>query len=318
MSDKMRNVYIHSMTYEARDVLRLELRSCNGYDLAAFSPGGHVNLRLGHNLSRSYSLINDAKERHRYLICVRKERDGRGGSRWLHETARVGTPLECSLPRNNFPLNQDADYTVFIAGGIGITPIWSMIQKLEQLGKSWQLHYRARTRDRAALLSELRSEERTGEVVVSFGAENPRDDFGLEGIVAAAPGSAEFYCCGPAEMLEVFQKATAHIEPSRIHTERFGAGTEPAVDQGFVVRAARAGVELKVAGGQTILGVLRDAGIDAPYSCEAGLCGECKTRVISGVPEHRDMFLTEEEKELGECIMICCSGSRSPILEIDL
>lgn len=318
MPDKMQNLYIHSMTREARDVLRLELRSCNGGDLAGFSAGAHINLNLGINVSRSYSLINNPSERDRYLIAVQKELEGRGGSRWLHETARVGMPVQCSFPRNNFPLNENAKSTLFIAGGIGITPIWSMIQQLEALNRGWELHYRVRSRDRAPLIAELSSKDRTGAVNVSFGDEVHRDDFSLESIVGAAPSDAEFYCCGPTDMLKAFEKATEQIESSRIHLERFSADTEGAVNQGFVVRAVKSGVELEVAEGQTILEVLRDAGVDAPYSCEAGLCGECQTRVISGAPEHRDMFLTEDEKKSGDCIMICCSGSRSPILELDL
>lgn len=317
MSITMRDVFIYSMTFEAVDILRIELRLPDGGDLPAFTTGSHINLKLNDKLTRSYSLINDASERHRYLIAVHKDEHGRGGSRYLHETARVGQKMQCSEPVNAFPLNEDANMSVLIAGGIGITPIWSMIQRLEVLGKKWELHYRARSREKAALLTELEALGRTRNINISYSNETMRDMCDVRAIVANAPDDADLYCCGPLEMLEVFDEICAPLDVSRVHTERFQADGEIAVQGGFILKAVKSNMELEVKEGQTILQVLRDAGLDPAYSCESGLCGECQTRVISGEPDHQDLYLTEDEKESGESIMICCSGSLTPILEID-
>lgn len=317
MSNTMQDVFIYSMTFEAEDILRIELRSPEGRDLPVFTPGSHINLTLNEKLTRSYSLINDAGERHRYVIAVQKDEKGRGGSRYLHEVARVGQKLTCSQPANAFPLNEDANKSILIAGGIGITPVWSMIQKLEALERDWELHYRARSREKAALLHELEAADRKGNVNISFSNDTPRDLCDVTDIVANAPDDADLYCCGPLEMLEVFDEASATRDAARLHTERFQADGEAAVQSGFILKAVKSNMELEVRPGQTILQVLRDAGLDPAYSCESGLCGECQTRVLSGIPDHQDLYLTDEEKASGETIMICCSGSITPVLEID-
>ncbi|WP_340151315.1 PDR/VanB family oxidoreductase [uncultured Sneathiella sp.] len=314
----MQDVFIYSITFESIDVIRVELRAADGNKLAAFTPGAHINLKLHDKVSRSYSLINDADERRRYVIAVQKDADGRGGSKWLHEVARVGQKLRCGEPINAFPLNENATHSVFIAGGIGITPVWSMIQKLEKLDKPWQLYYRARARQKAPFLNELRSLGKAGKVNISFSDETSRNVCDLDTIISNAPPEADLYCCGPTGMLHSFEKACAELDSARIHTEHFQADREATVQNGFIVRAVKSNMELQIKEGQTILQVLRDAGLDPPYSCESGLCGECQTRVISGHPDHHDLFLTDEDKSSGETIMICCSGSHSSILEIDL
>lgn len=317
MSNTMQDVFIYSMTFEAVDILRIELRALDNRKLSEFTPGAHINLKLNEKLTRSYSLINDAGERHRYVIVVQKDEEGRGGSRYLHEIARVGQRLQCSEPANAFPLNENSSKSVLIAGGIGITPIWSMIQRLEALGKEWELYYRARSREKAAFLKELEAADWAGDINISFSNETMRDTCDVKAITANAPNDAELYCCGPLEMLKAFDEASASFDAARVHTERFQADSEAAVECSFIVRAAKSNLDLEVKVGQTILQVLRDAGLDPAYSCESGLCGECQTRVISGKPDHHDLYLTEKERDTGEMIMICCSGSLTPILEID-
>ena len=229
MPNTVQDVFIYSMTFEAVGVLRIELRASDDKELSVFTPGAHINLKLNEKLTRSYSLINDAGERHRYVIVVQKDEKGRGGSRYLHEAARVGQKLQCSEPVNAFPLNEDANKSVLIAGGIGITPIWSMIQRLEVLGKKWDLHYRARSRESAALLTELEAADRKGEIYISFSNETMRDICDVKAIVANAPDDADLYCCGPLEMLEIFEEMCASFDVSRVHTERFQADNEAVV-----------------------------------------------------------------------------------------
>ncbi|MAL77869.1 MAG: oxidoreductase [Sneathiella sp.] len=318
MSRNKQDLYVHSITYEAEEIFRIELRSPVGDSLAEFTAGAHINLHLADRLVRSYSLVNNPSERHHYIIAVQKEKDGRGGSKWVHETLRVGQRVEVSAPGNAFPLNEGAEHTVLVAGGIGITPIWCMIQRLEALGKSWELHYRTRSRQRAAFLEEVSSGQRSGHVHLSFSNETPRAGYDLQRIIADAPEKTEFYCCGPAEMIARFDEVAAGMDATRFHRERFQTEGEASGEGGFVVRAVKSNLDIPVREGQTILQALREAGLDPPYSCESGLCGECETRVIAGEPDHRDYFLTEAEKNSGEVIMICCSGSCSPVLEIDL
>lgn len=317
MSQTRQQLFVYSITYEAVDILRIELRAVPSGALAAFTPGAHINLHFGEGLSRSYSLINDPAMQGRYEIAVQREAAGRGGSAWIHDRLRVGERVEASLPVNAFPLSETATHSVLIAGGIGITPIRAMIRCLEALGRSWELHYRARSRARAAFLAELSAPEFAGKVHLSFSDETPRESCDIAAIIAAAPDEAEIYCCGPLDMIAAFEAATSGLDPARLHTERF-QGEEVTASGGFTVRAVKSNVEVEVREGQTILQALREAGLDPDYSCESGLCGECLTRVIAGEPDHKDYFLTETEKKSGEVIMICCSGSRSPILELDL
>lgn len=317
MSKTRQQLFVYSITYEAVDILRIELRAVSGGALAAFTPGAHINLHFADGLNRSYSLINDPALQDCYEIAVQREAAGRGGSAWIHDRLRVGDRVEASLPVNAFPLNETAAHSVFIAGGIGITPIRAMIRRLEALGRSWELHYRARSRARAAFLTELAAPEFSGKVHLSFSDETPRESCDIAAIIAATPAGAEIYCCGPLDMIAAFEAATSGLDSMRLHTERFH-GEEVTATGGFIVRAVKSNVEVVVEEGQTILQALRNAGLDPDYSCESGLCGECETRVISGEPEHKDYFLTDAEKKSGEVIMICCSGSRSPVLELDL
>jgi len=309
---------VHSITFGAKDIHLFDLRSPDGMALPLFAPGAHVRVKTDIGMVRSYSLMNDTEEHDRYVIGVQRDRDSRGGSKWMHEAVRVGQLLEVIGPFNSFPLDEAAERSIFIAGGIGITPLWSMIQRLEYLKRPWALHYRTRSAETALLLDSLRKPCRADQINVSFGDRTDRLSFDVGRIVREAPPETHLYCCGPPSMIEEFLEAGKSTPVAQLHVEYFQAEEAPANDGGYKVRLARSQRTIEVSKGKSILSAVLEHGIVAPYSCQEGLCGECETMVISGVPDHRDLFLTQAEKKAGSKIMICCSGSLTPILELDL
>jgi vanillate O-demethylase ferredoxin subunit len=320
MTESTIQVRVKRISYEAENINSYELVSPTGSHLAPFAAGSHIDLHLSNGMIRSYSLINDQRELSRYLIAVNKDAVGRGGSRFIHETVRAGDIIWISRPRNNFALQEDASHSILIAGGIGITPLLSMVRRLEALGRSWQLFYAARTRSAAAFLDELNAlrfdvasnlhidtdDERSGRV------------FDLGAIVKDVPVDAHLYCCGPVPMLEAFEAATADRPPHHVHVEYFKAKDKPAAEGGFEVTLARSNRTIRVPPGKTILDALLDAGVAVNYSCSEGVCGTCETRVLDGVPDHRDLFLSKEEHATNGTMMICCSGAKSSALRLDI
>jgi len=318
MGTGVQKLRVHSITYAAKDALLFELRSPEGAALHPFTPGAHIQIRMNSGLTRSYSLMNGPEARDRYIIGVQRDAHSRGGSVWMHESVKVGQILEILGPYNNFPLEAEAKASTFIAGGIGITPLWSMIQYLEALGRPWDLHYRTRTTETALLLDKLEPYRVSGKARVSIASKCDRDAFDIKRIVQQAPPGAHLYCCGPASMMTEFLEACRSRPAGFVHVEHFQAQEAPAADGGYTVRLARSNQTIRMSNGKSILGAVLELGIDAPYSCQEGLCGECETRVITGVPDHRDLYLTQAEKKAGDRIMICCSGSLTPELELDL
>lgn len=310
-------VRVKRISYEAESINSYELVNPAGHELPPFTAGAHIDLHLANGMIRSYSLVNDQSERHRYVIAVNNDAAGRGGSKHVHETLRAGQVIEISRPRNNFALHEDAGHSVLIAGGIGITPMLSMIRRLEALGRSWELYYATRTRVAAAFLDELNA-LRPSNLHLTFDQEPQAKMIDLAAIVKAARPEARLYCCGPVSMLEAFEAATAGRPPGQVHVEYFKAKEKPAADGGFEVRLARSKQTIAVQPGQTILDALLAAGINANYACSEGVCGTCETRVIEGIPDHRDLFLSREEQQANKSIMICCSGSKSSTLVLDI
>ena len=317
MSESALKVRVKRIGYEAESINSYELVSLDGGELPPFTAGAHIDLHLANGMIRSYSLVNDQSERHRYVIAVNNDAAGRGGSKLVHESLRAGQVIEISYPRNNFALREDAGHSVLIAGGIGITPLLSMMRRLEALGRSWELHYAARTRPMAAFLDELNA-LRSSNLHLTFDQEPPAKMIDLASIVKSAPAEAHLYCCGPVSMLEAFEAAAADRPAGHVHVEYFKAREKPASDGGFEVRLARSRQTIAVQPGQTILDALLSAGVNANYACSEGVCGTCETRVIEGTPDHRDLFLSREEQQANKSIMICCSGSKSPTLVLDI
>lgn len=314
-------VLVKSVTYEADGILAFDVRPLAPLrDLPAFTAGSHVDLHLPNGLVRSYSLINGQQESHRYVIAVNKDPKSRGGSRYMHETLRPGDVITVSHPRNNFALDESAALSVFVAGGIGITPLWSMIQRLEHLGLPWELHYGCRTRKNAAFVESLYAlgAHAQARVHLAFDAEPGGVMLDLKTIAADAPEQAHMYCCGPLPMLEAFEQATSARVPGTVHVEYFVAKEKPDTTGGFTVELAQSGRIVVVPAGKTILDALLDLGIEVPHSCQEGVCGTCEVRVIAGTPDHRDLVLSADEKAANGSLMICCSGSKSQNLVLDL
>lgn len=311
-SFKMR---LDNIQYSAQQTNIYTFVPVDGEALPPAPAGAHVDLHLRPGLIRQYSLMEASAEPHAYVVAIKKEASGRGGSRYVHETLRVGDEIAVGEPRNNFPLVEDAPHSVLIAGGIGITPIWAMARRLAELGRDWRLFVSNRNRAEAPLLTQLSA---CRNAVLHFD-----DEAGgfvdLAAIIATAPQGAHFYCCGPAPMLAAYREATAHLPADHVHLEAFGIEPVANEDGGeFIVRLAKSGTEFPVPVGQTILDVLRDHGIDVVSSCEAGVCGMCETHVLEGEIDHRDHVLAPEQQALNDRMMICCSRATTDLLVLDL
>ncbi len=302
--------------FAAEGVLQFEFRRPDGGELPAFTAGAHVDVHLPTGLVRQYSLAGSPDDRGRYVIAVKRDATSRGGSRWMFERPRVGDMFAIGLPRNQFALSDDAGCAWFLAGGIGITPIYCMVNRRVETGREWRLFYAVRHRREAAFLDSLsRHGERFRLHVDEEAAGRPID---VAALVAQAPDDAHLYCCGPAPMLDAFEAATSGRPPERIHLERFAASPTAGTAGGFTVTLARSGRCLRVAPGRSIASTLAEAGVQVSVSCEQGICGTCETRVLEGVPEHRDLLLSSEEKARNDVMMICCSGSLTDTLVLDL
>jgi len=305
---------LHAIRYEGEGIHSFDFRDRGGAPLPAFTAGAHVDVHLPNGMVRQYSLCNPQDERHRYVVGVKRDDAGRGGSRLLHEKVHVGDVLRVSEPRNHFGLVEGAPHSVLLAGGIGITPMVCMARRLAALGRPFELHHAVRRRSEAAFAQALAGIDRRLHVDEEHGGR----PLALAPLLAQAPAGTHFYCCGPAPMLDAFEDAATGLPAQQVHVERFSAAHEADHSGGFVVRLARSGASVEVRPGQTILEALRTFGVDVPASCEQGICGSCETRVLDGTPEHRDSLLSDEEKASNSVMMVCCSGSRGPELVLDL
>lgn len=320
-TETLMQVRVQAIRYEAEGILSFELcPTAPDYELPAFTAGSHIDLHLPNGQIRSYSLLNAQGETHRYVIGVNKDPASRGGSRFMHDSVRPGDILTVGAPRNNFALDETAEHTVLIAGGIGITPLYGMIQRLEELGRSWQLHYATRARKHAAFLAPLHelASDRPGSLNLNFDQESGGRYLDLPGIIAAAPPGTHFYCCGPLPMLEAFEKTADQLPSERVHVEYFAAKDAADTSGGFIIELARSGEEIAVPAGQTILDVLIEAGHQPLYSCQEGICGTCEVKVLAGEPDHRDLVLSAKQQKENRSMMICCSGCKGERLVLDL
>ena len=315
VKDSPLSVRLNAIRYVARDTSIYELTNVAGTPLPPYAPGAHIDLHLPNGIVRQYSLLEPEPSGESYSIAVKRDPASRGGSRSVHEELRVGQTLTISAPRNNFPLVENASHVILLAGGIGITPIWCMAQRLHKLGRSWALHYACRSRADMAFLDALAE---MGKAHFHFDDENQGKVLDVGSIVAAARPDAHLYCCGPTPMLQAFEQATASWPRAQVHVEYFTPKPQPAKKGGFVVELARSGQEFVIPEGESILQVLLNAGVDVDYSCELGICGACEQRVLAGTPEHRDAILSEEEQAANTRVMICCAGCKSERLVLDL
>ncbi|HEY1689782.1 MAG TPA: PDR/VanB family oxidoreductase [Solirubrobacteraceae bacterium] len=300
---------------EAEDVLSLVLRRPDGGAMPQWEPGAHIDLLLPAGLERQYSLCGDPSDEHSWTVAVLHERDSRGGSRWIHTELKQGEVLGVRGPRCNFPLVA-ADSYLFIAGGIGITPLVPMIERLAAQTESWHLLYGGRRRDSMAFVERL---ARHRDHVKLW----PEDEHGLlelEQLLEAVRPGTVVYCCGPEPLIAAVEEICKGLPDVPLRLERFHPRQEAhaAGDVAFEVVLEQSGVTIEVSSDQTVLEALESAGIDVPCSCREGTCGTCETDVLDGIVDHRDSFLSEEEREEGRTMMICCSRSHSPRLVLDL
>jgi vanillate O-demethylase ferredoxin subunit len=313
-------VQVTRITPIASEINLIELTAAQGQELPPFTAGSHIDLHLSNGMIRSYSLSGSPDEPEHYLIGVKNEPEGRGGSRFIHEQLQLGDDIEISAPRNNFGLHEEADHTVLIAGGIGVTPLVSMSQRLETIGKPWELHYAGRHRGSTAFIPQLSAFGSRVNLYLRNGAEDAAQSrrMDIPAIVEAAPAGSHFYCCGPAAMINGFLAATTLLPPDQVHFERFANDQPIDKDGSFTVILKESGETIEIRSGQTILDALLERGIDAPYSCMEGICSACETRVLAGIPDHHDMILSAEQKAANNVMMICCSRSKTPELVLAL
>jgi len=301
----------------AQDIRSFEFVQPDGSELPAFTPGSHIKVQVPNGMLHKYSLCNDPAERHRYVITVKRDDNGQGGSVSLCDDTREGDLIPISVPENAFPLAENGKSFIFIAGGIGITPILSMIRSFGELATAkWKLYYFTRSPETTAFLQELQQPEMNGKVKVHHDFGDPEKAFDLWPVLER-PSDTHIYCCGPRGLMEAVRDMSGHWPATRIHFESFnqGGGVRPD-DTPFDVVLNRSGQRFEVPVGRTILDVLRQHGCNAPSSCESGTCGTCRTKLVSGMADHRDMVLMPDE--MGHDIMICVSRAKGPELVIDL
>jgi ferredoxin-NADP reductase len=309
--------------WEAAGVVSLVLARPDGSSLPSWEPGAHLDVTLPSGLIRQYSLCGDPDDKSSYTVAVLRESQGRGASVEVHDTALVGKSLTVRGPRNHFVL-EDADRYVFVAGGIGITPILTMVREASYRGKEWTLVYGGRTRSSMAFVEALRSLD--GDRVRIL----PEDEYGMlplaEVLADLGPDDA-VYACGPEGMLRAAADAcAAYGYSSALHVERFGAGpgaAEPSTgpggeQQAFEVELRRTGMTLQVPADRGLLEVVKEVLPEVSFSCEEGYCGYCETRVLEGTPDHRDQILSDDERENGGTMIICVGRSKSERLVLDL
>ncbi|MER5834547.1 PDR/VanB family oxidoreductase [Streptomyces sp. NPDC002130] len=307
-------------TLAADGVVSLTLRRPDGGMLPAWTPGAHIDVLLGSgdgdgDLIRQYSLCGDPADREAWQIAVLREPRGRGGSAYVHDHLREGAAVRVRGPRNNFPLRPAARH-LFIAGGVGITPIIPMVEAADAAGWDWRLLYGGRTRTSMAFLDRLAPYE--GRVLV-----RPQDEFGLLDLAAHLGVPEEgtlVHACGPEPLLRAVQEQCADWPPGTLGVERFApaatALTGPAA--AFELELARSGLTLTVPPDRSVLETVEEAGVAVEFSCREGTCGTCETDVLDGEPDHRDSLLTEDERAAGDTMLICVSRSCGPRLVLDL
>jgi ferredoxin-NADP reductase len=299
----------------AEDVVALTLADPDGRRLPDWTPGAHIDLVLPTGDTRQYSLSGDRFDPRHYRIGVLREPGGRGGSAYVHDTLQAGDTVGVGGPRNNFFLVPSERY-LFVAGGIGITPLLPMVAQAELLGAEWRLLYGGRRRASMAFLDEL---ARYGDHVQVM----PQDETGLLDLPAflgEPDPSVRVYCCGPGPLLDAMGLACVDWPPYALRTERFVAEQQsaPVRSAPFAVELARTGTTVTVPPGTSVLEAVGSAGVDVLSSCRQGTCGTCETTVLEGVPDHRDSILDDAERAANDCMFICVSRAASDRLVLDL
>jgi vanillate O-demethylase ferredoxin subunit len=306
---------------EAVDICTFELVDVKGRPLPAFSAGSHIDVHLPGGVSRQYSLCNDPTESHRYLIGVLRDPSSRGGSQAMHDEVHEGDVLQISAPKNHFALAHEAHRSVLLAGGIGITPILCMAERLAVAQADFELHYCTRSRQRTAFYERICSSAFASRAHFHFDDGGPEQTLDIGRVLGAPQAAVHVYVCGPKGFMDaVLATARSRGWPEpQLHYEFFSSDVAPtAGDTSFEVQLASSGRVIAVPVGKTVVQALAEAGVEVQTSCEQGVCGTCLTRVLDGAPDHRDMYLTPEEQAANDQFTPCCSRARSARLVLDL
>jgi len=319
-ADPVIDVVVRRKTVEAEGINSYELQSKNGSKLPGFSAGAHIRVFLENGLTRQYSLCHPSSDPASYIIAVNREAQSRGGSVHIHQHWRPDSAVRISHPANHFPLVEGAPALLF-AAGIGVTPILAMSEELSARGTAFDLHYAARLPDNAAFADYLTRSKYAGNVHLYFSRSPASRRMDARPLLARSSIDRHIYVCGPERFIKaVLDEATAQGWTSgKLHREFFTRTESAAAPAGsFILELAKSGKTLEVGSDQTVLAALADAGVEVPSSCEVGVCGTCVTRVIDGIPDHQDSFLTDEEHARNDCFTPCCSRAKTPKLVVDL
>ena len=311
----MIELVITKLTVAADDVVALHLSAPDGHSLPSWQPGAHIDLVLPTGIERQYSLCGDPANDQEWRIAVLREPDGRGGSRYVHEALHAGDTVQARGPRNHFSLIPSRRY-LFIAGGIGITPILPMLTEASEAGRDWRLTYGGRRGPSMAFVDELAVH---GSRVTFW----PQDSHGLiplSELLGEPDPELAVYCCGPEPLIAAVESQMVHWPTGCLHVERFRPQEIPdsGADTAFEVYLSYSDLTLTVDAGQSIVEAVEAAGVEVFTSCREGICGTCETPVLEGIPEHRDSVLTAEERAGNTVMMICCGRARTPRLVLDL
>lgn len=317
----MLDLVVKRIIKETDDVIRLQLESATGEPLPTYQAGAHITLQLPSGLSRQYSLCQLPTTGKYYEIAVLRDPQSRGGSAEIHRL-KEGDTLQCKLPQNHFLLINPRSPILLIAGGIGVTPLIPMAQMLHKTGANFCLHYSAKSPEKAAFYDFLKGAPFAAKVQFHFTEAEQRAD--IKALLEHHTDKRDIYLCGPNEFIDDVLTVARQLgwPDSKLHREFFSGPRAPELDDAprdaFQVKIASTGEVVDVEAGVSITEALEANGVDIPVSCEEGWCGTCMTTVLEGVPDHRDTFLSEDERAAGELIMPCCSRARSESLLLDL
>ena len=318
-------VVVRRKWFAARDIVALELTPEPGTQLPAFAAGSHVDVYIPQRdatrtVIRQYSLCNGPDETHTYVLGIKLEPESRGGSLGVHRDVQEGDRLFISAPRNNFSLHNTAGPSIFFGAGIGITPLLAMAQSMEYQERPFGLHYFARSPEFVAFRERLQRSETGGRIHYHYALTPEGTEAAVQAALTTAPPNAHVYSCGPTPFMEmVGVQARRRVSPQNVHFEYFQAPVElPASGQPFEVVAARSGVSCMVPADKTIVQALYERGVVIDVSCEQGVCGTCVTRILSGQPDHRDVYLSDAERQAGDQMTPCCSRAKGERLVLDI
>jgi len=308
-------------TQEATGIMGFELADPDGGPLPSFNAGAHINVWISETESRSYSLCGDPHDTSLYKIGVLKEEHGQGGSIWVHDHLHTGELVIISAPKNLFPLSNEAEHHVLLAGGIGVAPMIAMIHELESKGASYVMHLCTRSTDRTPFMDFLSPRVDAGKVQIHHDSGNPEAGLDIADLLEQHETGSHLYYCGPAGFMTAAKDASSHWPKGTVHFEFFsspddGADQPTGADTPFQVKLSSSDEVYDVPADQSIVEVLRANGISVDTQCEDGFCATCMTKYVSGEPEHRDSVLDKDDQK--EFVLICCARSKTPLLELDL